>query len=415
MKGSIANPGIGPHVQETIKAYQERDVLDTFYTTLYHQPETFFDNFLNKYAPALKKQLERRQLKGFESLTIKSISRYEILRLISAKLLPPVITDFLWEWGELAFDRWVAKQLNNQIQWVHGYEHCSLATLQQAKKLGIKSFYEQPSQHYLSFEKIAKEQLKKYPELKSTETLLLVDQKSERRNQRRAQELDVCDYIICNSTFTKKTLTDVQINPNKIITVPLGFPSTLKTTDKRSNTGKTIFIYAGNQSLKKGTHTLFKAWQKFSVNKKNIELWVVGNSQLPLRARHGLEDNVKFIPNIPHAELMQLFRQADVLILPTLGDGFGMVITEAMAQGLPVITTCNSGGPDIITNGKDGFLLEAGNIEALAAKMNWCIENKMQLKTMALSALEKAASYPWASFRKNLIKEITSRVDGSSR
>lgn len=413
LKGSIANPGIGPHVQETIKAYQERGALDTFYTTLYHQPETFFDSFLNKYTPALKKQLERRQLKNLETSTIKSISRYEILRLISAKLLPPVITDSLWEWGELAFDQWVAKQLNNQIQWVHSYEHCSLATLQQAKKLGIKSFYEQPSQHFSFFEKIAKDQLHQYPELINAETNLLIDRKSKRRNKRRAQELDLCDYIICNSTFTKKTLTEAHINPNKIITVPLGFPSALNTIDKRSNAGKTIFIYAGNQSLRKGTHILFKAWQKCNFNNQ-AELWLVGSNQLPLTFRAGLGDEVKFIPNIPHNNLIEFFTRADVLVLPTLCDGFGMVITEAMAQGLPVITTYNSGGPDLITEGKNGFLLEVGNIEQLANRLKWCVENKDQLKTMGVNALEKAASYPWASFRKQLIKEITSRIGNGS-
>ncbi len=414
MKGSIANPGVGPHVRETLKAYQEHNILHTFYTTLYQNTQTPFNNLFNKYLPQVKKQLDRRQLKNIESLNVKSIKRYELLRIVSSKAFSPVITDFLWEWGELAFDRWVAKQLNNQIQWIHGYEHCSLATLQQAKNLGIKSFYEQPSQHFSFFEKIAKDQFYQYPELINAETNLLIDRKSERRNQRRTKELDICDYIICNSTFTKKTLTDAQINPNKVITVPLGFPSTLKSTDKRSNTKKTIFLYAGNQSLRKGTHILYKAWQKCNFNNK-AELWLVGSNQLPIKVRQGLGDDVKFMPNITHTSLMQLFSQVDILVLPTLCDGFGMVITEAMAQGLPVITTCNSGGPDIITNGKDGFLLEAGNIEALAAKMNWCIDNKIQLKTMAVSALEKATSYPWTSFRKNLINEITSRVDGSSR
>ncbi|WP_299288387.1 glycosyltransferase family 4 protein [uncultured Mucilaginibacter sp.] len=413
MKGSIANPGVGPHVRETLKAYQEHNILHTFYTTLYQNPRTPFNNLFNKYLPQVKKQLERRQLKNIESLNVKSIKRYELLRIVSSKAFSPVITDFLWEWGELAFDKWVAKQLNNQIQWIHGYEHCSLATLQQAKNLGIKSFYEQPSQHFSFFEKIAKNQFHQYPELINAETNLLIDRKSERRNQRRTEELDICDYIICNSTFTKKTLTDVQINPNKIINVPLGFPSTVKSTDKRSITRKTIFIYAGNQSLRKGTHILYKAWQKCNF-KNEAELWLVGSNQLPIKVRQGLGDDVKFLDNLPHESLMQLFSQVDMLVLPTLCDGFGMVITEAMSQSLPVITTYNSGGPDLITEGKDGFLLEAGNVEQLADKLKWCVENKDQLLQMGENALEKAASYPWASFRKQLIKEITSRIDSNS-
>ncbi len=411
MKGSIANPGVGPHVQETIKAYQEHNLLDTFYTTLYHQPETYFDGFLNQHLPQIKKQIERRQLKNISGFFIKSINRYELLRLVSAKILPPVFTDFFWELGELAFDRWVAKQLKKELNWVHGYEHCSLATLQQAKISGITSFYEQPSQHFSFFEQIAKQQLAKYPELKSAETQLLVDKRSEKRNQRRAQELAACDYIICNSTFTAKTLIAANVSKNKIITIPLAFPTHQKNSDKNSIANKTVFLFAGNQSLRKGVHLLYKAWQKCNFKLHEAELWLVGSNQLSLKIRKGLGDNVKFLANMPHADLMVLYTQVNVLVLPTLCDGFGMVITEAMAQGLPVITTYNSGGPDVIIDGENGFLLEAGNIEQLAAKMEWSVVNKNQLKIMGEKALQKAATYPWASFRKNLVKEITSRVD----
>ncbi|RYE19872.1 MAG: glycosyltransferase, partial [Sphingobacteriaceae bacterium] len=121
-------------------------------------------------------------------------------------------------------------------------------------------------------------------------------------------------------------------------------------------------------------------------------------------------DNVKFIPNLPHPELLQLMAKADLLVLPTLCDGFGMVITEAMAQGLPVITTYNSGGPNLITPGKNGFLLEAGNTEQLAAQLKYGVFNKIEVENMRKNALEKAKSYPWPNYRKQLITEITSRV-----
>ncbi len=414
MKGSVANPGVGPHVKQTVTAYQENQVLDTFYTTLYHKPNSFFNQYLTKYLPKFSKQIQRRQLENIESSNVKSISRYEVLRTLSTKISLPTITDFIWELGELAFDQWVAAQLNNQIQWVHGYEHCSLATLRRAKNLGIKSFYEQPSQHFSFFEQIVRYQLKKYPELKSLETALLIDQKSERRNQRRAQELAICDYVICNSTFTAKTLKDAQVDPKKIIIVPLAFPYPAKFISEKTDSSKTIFLYAGNQSLRKGTHLLYKAWQNCNFKPSEAELWMVGSNQLPLKIRAGLGDEVKFIPNMLQTDLLRIFEQVDVLVLPTLCDGFGMVITEAMAQGLPVITTYNSGGPDIIIEGKNGFLLEAGNVEQLATKLKWCVANKKRLQEMGANALEKAATYPWASFKKQLVKEITSRIEKSN-
>ncbi|RYE37007.1 MAG: hypothetical protein EOP42_01210, partial [Sphingobacteriaceae bacterium] len=255
MKGIIANPGVGPHVQQTAIAYQEHQLLHAFYTTIYHRPDTVFSTCFKQYFPVLARQLSKRTLQNIPNQKVKTFIRFEIMRMFADKTGMPTLTDYIWEHGELAFDRWVAQQINPTIQWVHGYEHCSLATLQQAKKSGITSFYEQPSQHFSFFERIAKDQLQKYPELRSPQTQLLTDQKAERRNLRRAQELSICDYIICNSAFTKKTLIDAQISAEKIITIPLGFPDPVKNIDKRSM-AKTIFICAGNQSLRKGTHLL---------------------------------------------------------------------------------------------------------------------------------------------------------------
>ncbi len=405
MKGVIANPGVGPHVQQTATAYQEQQLLHTFYTTLYQRPDAVF----NRYFPGLYRQLSRRTLQNIPPQQVKTFNRFELLRILADKTLSPVATDFIWEWGELAFDNWVSKQISCSIQWVHVYEHCSLSTLKRAKKQGIKSFYEQPSQHFSFFERIAKDQLKKYPELINPETLLLTDQKSERRNQRRAQELNLCDYIICNSTFTKKTLIEGKISAEKIITIPLGFPDAVKNIDKNS-IGKTIFICAGNQSLRKGTHLLYQAWKNCNFKAEEAELWMIGSNQLPLKLRQGLGEHVKFIPNMPHSEMLQLMAKADLLVLPTLCDGFGLVITEAMAQGLPVITTYNSGGPDLITDGKNGFLLNAGDAEQLANCLKWCVLNKSLVENMRIDALQKAKTYPWASFRKQLVTEITSRI-----
>ncbi|WP_419802970.1 glycosyltransferase family 4 protein [Mucilaginibacter sp.] len=413
LKGIIANPGVGPHVQQTATAYQEHQLLHAFYTTLYYRPDAVFSGYFSQSFPDFARQLSRRTLKNIPPQKIKTLNRFELLRIISAKILSPIVTDFIWESGELAFDNWVGKQLNPATNWVHVYEHCSLSTLKQAKNVGIKSFYEQPSQHFAFFENMAKDQLKKYPELISAETRLLTDQKSERRNHRREQELNLCDYIICNSAFTKKTLVDAQVSAEKIITIPLGFPDAVKNIDKNS-IAKTIFICAGNQSLRKGTHLLYQAWKNCDFKAEEAELWMIGSNQLPLKIRQGLSENVKFIPNVLQPELLQLMAKADLLVLPTLCDGFGMVITEAMAQGLPVITTYNSGGPDVITAGKDGFLLDAGSVEQLANCLKCCVLNKNQVKNMRILALEKAKTYPWASFRKQLITEITDRIGNSN-
>ena len=87
-----------------------------------------------------------------------------------------------------------------------------------------------------------------------------------------------------------------------------------------------------------------------------------------------------------------------MLILPSLFEGFGLVILEAMAAGLPVITTHNTGGPDVIGEGKEGFVVPAGDAEALREKMEWFIKNPEKTKEMGKAAHRKAKEFTWERY-----------------
>ena len=228
---------------------------------------------------------------------------------------------------------------------------------------------------------------------------------------RKDLELAECDYIICNSTFTKKTLKIAGIQEEKIIMIPYGFPKTAGERSRRNISDKFTFLYAGNQNLRKGIHILYKAWASCNFEPEKAELVLIGKNQLPQSLKKNLPSSIKFIQNIPHKELNRYYQRANVFVLPTLADGFGMVISEAMAQGLPVITTHNSGGPDIIQHRQNGLLVEANDIEALAKELRWAFENPADLAEIGEAAFQTAKAYPWSSYRKRLRQEIADRVN----
>jgi glycosyltransferase involved in cell wall biosynthesis len=99
-------------------------------------------------------------------------------------------------------------------------------------------------------------------------------------------------------------------------------------------------------------------------------------------------------------------RQNDVLIFPSLFEGFGLVITEAMSQGMPVITTDRTAGPDLIKNGETGWLIEAGSTEAL----RWCIEDILTKPELIIQAgrlaLEQANKRTWEVYGQELTQAI---------
>jgi len=157
--------------------------------------------------------------------------------------------------------------------------------------------------------------------------------------------------------------------------------------------------------LRKGSHLLYEAWKLCGFKEEEAKLLLVGKMLLPAHLRNDLPKNVVINGNIPHEELMELYQQADIFVLPTLADGFGMVVTEAMSQGVPVIASINSCGPDVIDHTQDGWLIPAGDLSALVAQMKWCVENRNQLNNFSKAARQKALSWQWPQYRQ-LLTEI---------
>lgn len=406
MKGLYSNPNIAPHIKESLLAYLEHDSLDRFYTSYYYRENSKINQLVSKYFPSINQKLKSRFVEAIPSAYIKSRPVPELMRVFSAQKLNGTITDKIWEWGELGFDQWVAKRVTKNVDWVHTSEHAGLNTLQAARKLGIMSIHEQPSLHHRFFSEIIKRQTSLHPEFEMGTAKLLVDENSVRRNLRRDEELKIADVILCNSRFTKKTLVNAGIDESKVLTIPLGFPA-VETSGLKAENTKLKFMYAGNISFGKGIHLLLDAWRE--IHSDNTELWLIGNINLPKSVLTGLPDSVKVLPRIPHAELMKIYHQVDVFVHPTLADGFGMVIAEAMSRGLPVITTHNSGGADLIDEGENGMVIHPESKESIINALKWCIENKYKLIEMGRSAQHKASTYPWSEYRKQLLKEITYR------
>jgi glycosyltransferase involved in cell wall biosynthesis len=95
-------------------------------------------------------------------------------------------------------------------------------------------------------------------------------------------------------------------------------------------------------------------------------------------------------------------RAADVLIFPSLFEGFGMVLTEALSQGLPSITTLHSAGPDILSEGIDGFIVPIRSSTAIQEKLELLLSDPQRLPAMKRAALEKARNMTWQLYRQRL-------------
>lgn len=402
-------PGIGIFTTETIKAYEEAGWLSKMLTTIVVHKNKKWVKFISFFSSKLTYKFKSRNFSEISQRKQKLYPYKEILRLFSVKFLSLITADKIWEWAELSFDKWAAKQLNSKIKIVHAYEHAALATFEKATQMGIIKILEQTSQHYAFYDELINEQFSRYPYLKSAYNDRISGNLLLKRNNRKQKEHELADFIICNSTFTKRTLTRADVDEKKIIVVPLAFPKAVDSIPQKQNKTFT-FLYAGSLSVRKGTHLLLEVWEKNFSSQADLKLILVGKNLLPETVTNVKLNNLEIFDFIHQTDLEKLYDEANIFVFPTLADGFGMVITEAMARGLPVIASNNSAGPDLIEHERSGLIVKAGETQDLLEKMNWCIENKNVLPDMAEQALLKAKMYQWPTYRKKLIAEISTHI-----
>jgi glycosyltransferase involved in cell wall biosynthesis len=189
--------------------------------------------------------------------------------------------------------------------------------------------------------------------------------------------------------------------------VPLGAPPVRQAEVEGGTNERELLrvLWVGSFSIRKGAHYLLSAWKQ--IGKENTAtLDVYGAVLLPERLLRGLPNSIRFFSTIPHVELFKQYQKADVLVFPTLCDGFGLVVTEAFSQGLPVITTTRAGAADLVRHGENGLIVPPADIRALADVLEWCIKHRPELKAMRGSAIDTAAAWQWSDYRQALAHNV---------
>ena len=107
-------------------------------------------------------------------------------------------------------------------------------------------------------------------------------------------------------------------------------------------------------------------------------------------------------------------RRHDVLIFPSLCDGFGLVILEAQACGLPVISTANTGAPDVLTEGVDGYVVPIRSVDRIAEKLESLLDSPSRLAALKDAAAAKARAFRWEDYRSTISRMVQSQIAGPS-
>ncbi len=224
-------------------------------------------------------------------------------------------------------------------------------------------------------------------------------------HQRELEDYEVADIINVPSNYARETFIKIGVKPNKIIALPYGAdPSAFYPTTK-ADKNRFDAIFVGDVSLRKGFPYLLKAFAK--LKHPNKKLTVVGKISPEIEALLPQFDisNVEFVGRQPRDSLKNYMSKSHVMVLPSIDDGFGKVITEAMACGCPVICSEHTGAPGYIENGKEGFIIPIRDVDSLYDKMQQIIDEpdlQDQMRSSALARIKE--DHGWGVYAQKYLE-----------
>ena len=298
------------------------------------------------------------------------------------------------------------------IRGVYAYEDGAAATFRAARRHGLKCVYDLPIGYWTASAAIFAEEAEREPSWAPTLTGLL---DSAAKRDRKTAELEMADAVVVASTFTRRTLEAALPELRAPVhVIPYGAPSPSPGSGDCASAGARPLrvLFAGSLGQRKGLSYLLDAVNGLG---RHVELTLLGAKTVhgcaPLDAAVRAH---RWISSLPHAELLAEMARQDVLVLPSLFEGFGLVILEGMSRGLPVIATSHTGGPDVIDEGTDGFIVPIRSAEAIAEKLELLRREPDRLAAMKDAARRKALALTWETYRRRLVQAVSQTLGDSA-
>jgi glycosyltransferase involved in cell wall biosynthesis len=406
----VLHPFGNQNVRFLINGLQQHQMLETFHTSIAWRKSAIEKLIPNK----ILRELKRREYIGIDPHCIHTYPFTDICRLLSIKIdnrlnytdlrkyFPSELTcNYLDKKTALYIEKKYAS-----ISTIYGYDDRCLSSFKAGKSKNIKLVYESA----FGYAKFANDIMREEEEIEPDWSDYLsgcFQGISRSRLERIDEELELADHIIVASTYAKKTLP-TKLSAKNLTIINYGAPAVISEEalqNRKYNSKKLKVLYIGSLRQQKGISYLFNAIDKLG---ENIELYLVG-TPLTTNLSKTLTTHLSrhnWIPSMAHSQLLEYIYNFDVLILPSLAEAFGLVLLEAMSRGLPVIATENTGAPDIITHGKEGFIVPIRDSDSIANHLCYLDENRGELERMSRNAWLRASELTWDDYQNTILSTL---------
>tara|TARA_Y100000591_G_scaffold289964_1_gene275442 strand:- start:2606 stop:3769 length:1164 start_codon:yes stop_codon:yes gene_type:complete len=341
--------------------------------------------------------------KNYQNIDIKKVDTIILKELLNRLLGKVNFFKKDFDVNDLS-SKYFRKQASKLIDYnkndiILGWSGFSLDTFKKAQNYNCFKILERGSTHILFQNEILKEEydlLGLKPNLPSSH-IIEVEQ----------EEYKIADHIMVPSEFAKNTFIKKGFDGSKISKVPYGVNLGLFKSKKKTKDSKFRIIYTGMLSVRKGVIYLLKAFSE--LNLKNAELVLIGAIENSLKKKiikYFDNNNIIYNPAINQSELPTYYSNSDLFVTCSIEEGLAMVQMQAMASGLAIICTENSGGRELVDENYNGFIIDIRNVDVLKQKILYLYNNRDQLFEMGLNSENKAKNlFSWDKYGFEVIKK----------
>jgi glycosyltransferase involved in cell wall biosynthesis len=271
-----------------------------------------------------------------------------------------------------------------------GWSSFSLHSLRRARKLGAVTVLERGSSHIQYQDDILRDEYDRFginPVLPHEKII-----------EKELNEYEETDYISVPSSYVYNTFIEQGIPEHKLVMNAYGVELDEFYPGNRQDDVFRV-IYCGAMSLRKGVQYLMQAFSELSL--ANSELLMVGDMLPEMEQIYDRykSSTIKHRAAVKQSELRDIYVTGSVFILPSIEEGMAMVQAQAMACGLPLLCTTNTGGGDLIEDGQQGFVIPIRDVAELKDKIEWFYCNQELARDMGHAASEKVKSgFTWDDY-----------------
>lgn len=399
----VAHPN-RQHVHHTVIGLQRANMLRAFLTPFWDKTNQE-KSFLKKYFPKFisEKLLAILKKRSYPGIDPEKVHTYSPLKLVfflmiriflSHRNADKTLNSF--------FDSWVVRKIKSmEFDVLIGYETSSLKASEYFKECGGIFILDHASEHWKFQEKIISEEKKNGYLISDVKSALF-----DHINEIKEKELELADYVLTPSSYSMNSLVEAGVSENKVIKLPYGVNLSTFTLKKEFRKDeKFVILFVGSIIPRKGVQYVLQSFKELKLKNAKVVLAgnVAGDGQKILNQYRGYYEH---IPYLSDHSLVSLYQRADLLVIPSLMDSFGLVVLEAMACGTPAIVSLNTGAKDLIEDGKNGFTVPIRNVDSIKEKMLWCYENPYETFLLGRNARQVAEKNSWEVYYSRLAEIV---------